>query len=887
MNKKIIFTSLSAAAVLASCSDDAIESIEKATPNELAGRAKVNLTIGVGENTRLDGSNISKGIVFDANDKLGATIVDAKTLWTVADGNNVGHNKWTYDPEQSRFVTPSTTAVGSWLFYAQYDTKNTTKRTGVEFVFPQIQEGCKDMSDLAKNDFLISPIVQVDGYESEDMPLNIGMKPANARLILDVKFPAGVTSVNKIVATAQNGGANVDFGKTYRVVNTAIPVANTRKNVWEALDPYTRPAYTTWANGVISAAGATLVDQVLPVVETVNNYATCTDLLAVDCLQHGDGTPFAVEAGKMTTYMLFPAGQYESITLYYFTNKGIYEKVVTNNVQAAYDAAATVADKADVLTTNAVANGQVNLGHKYVNLAKAKATSASAAGSLNVSDLKTEAYVEGKLGGTLVLSTFDLIKVINGISTSGNKDILILSDNNHQKPQITKAVADAIVAKESQVGDIQLTFNGEMDIVGEATAYNLTDVTFLAGAQLISGKVNVGSDVDIDTYPVVAMSSTELNVNTLANTVNKGYTYDNLEAKSNATINLNVAGVVVEKITNQGTVNVQKNAAVTALNNKVNGALNVNAKLETALTNSGTTTVASAGVLEINGVSSSNGTVTNNGKVQLNSTTFDNTGKIVNNGTFISGYAAQDGAVLNNTGVGTIDNFGYLYCYNGNNVINNTAVINAKAESTTYITNNSDPAKSEYAVGTKATTMGVINLDNRDEDISVTTATNRGYIVWTTDATNITKVSGDKFNKVILSANATVNDADVHYVETSGSKLQLAADKNIQELTFKANCTLTTSNYASTTVGYIEVANNVVVKLPTENKIYHKNVLSTYSVGGTLVNSSMTEAARKNKGTILVGGNFYSDMAEPVAGEGIWASGDGNSTAFHWDGMDQ
>ncbi len=88
------------------------------------------------------------------------------------------------------------------------------------------------------------------------------------------------------------------------------------------------------------------------------------DFLVLDCVDnHSDEAApgVAVTGGKFTSYMLIPAGIYQSITLYVYTNDGIYVKEVAER-----DAALEETD------ANKLPAGKKNIllrRHKRVNLA--------------------------------------------------------------------------------------------------------------------------------------------------------------------------------------------------------------------------------------------------------------------------------------------------------------------------------------------------------------------------------------------------------------------------------------------------------------------------------------------------------------------------------------
>lgn len=601
-------------------------------------------------------------------------------------------------------------------------------------------------------------------------------------------------------------------------------------------------------------------------------------IVALSCLDDN-----LAESKTFQTQMLLPSGEYTAIRLYAYTNKGVYVYTIDDECEALPDDKKTTLNKNsltlkrervalhNIIAYNATDNPNADytaLGNEgtYINMTE----------TLSNAELSADEETEG----TVVISQADLIAVINGIAQVGNVEIRVLGD----RVKITKEVADAIVAKEKALaGDIQLVFNDKVEIVGETTAYDLEDVTFEGGAELISGKVNISDDVHIVSETgnhLTIAAGAELSVNEVANSA-KTYTYYKLI--NNGSLTINAEDVSIRNLNNYGSLTFAKDAAIKYCNNYAGSAtiINENVELTAQLTSNNSSDGLTGAALTNNGiinlseasVNSSKSTITNNGSLNTKSFEFINNGTIENEkkGKIVSGISGKDGGVVKNAVGATINNKGSMLCLNGENRINNLGTINAKTGSTTYITTNSD--KNEFGNGTAECTMGVINLDNRNEDVAVTTPEQKGYIVFTTDLTKIEKEFGDKFNKVVLSQNAKVEDDNVKYITTSAETVNIGRS-SIQEMTFNSDCTLYSEN---ATVASITIATDKLVKLPTDNLL---------SVQTVMTSGSKTVGHIDNNGTFLVGGNLYSDAAAgglaSCPDKGIFASGDGSSTAFHW-----
>lgn len=887
MNKKFYFSSVAAVALLSACSSDELAPQQKEEVADiLASRPKIEVSFGLdAPATRMFGGVNDKGyyvVKFDTKDVLGAVLVDqgkstpANYYDLVASNTHIGNNRFAYNTVTGKFETPSTMCVGSWLFYTPYKEENTTSRGSIKFNIPIVQTYAQDFTKLAVKDFRFSPIVNLTGSEDGYFEYNIPTVSAYTYANIVLKFPKAVT-VQKLVLkpSGQADGTTYDpFAATYELnMGTATgTTAGLAAAVAELNKPFA-PGETI--EGRLEESKNALLAKAPYLKATVASGSDTEQLIALNCLD-SELQP----STDFKSFMLIPSGEYTCIRLYAYTDDGIYVYNINDECEAvagtrpnslcAGETGITL--KREVVTLHNIA-GYTTEGNG-ANADYAALTTKYIKMETKKTNPQLQATTETE--GTVVISQKDLLAVINGISDAGNMNVRVLGD----MVKITKEVADAIVAAEKRVnGDIQLIFDKEVEIEGTAEGYTLTDVTFAGDAKLTTGTVNLGVDINIPSGKKLTVNSgATLNANTVAGTgTTSSYIYDKIV--NNGTLNADVAALEIGTVENNATLTVKKNAEISTLTNAGTTTVNTGVTLTTAFTNSrvgGGATILNNGTIKVDGTSSNSNNLTNNGEIHVQSVTLTNTGTINNkvNAKIISGVAGGNAACIKNEG--TIENYGFLYCYNSDtsstsNTIENTAIIYAKENSTTYITKNSSAVENTNGTKDENMKMGVINLDNRNEDISVTTPANKGYIVWTTSETNIAHKTGDKYNKVILTADATIQDQAVRYIETSAQKLTINISK-VQELTFKDDATLSTNG---TTVGYLEIASGKVVKVPTENKIGIEDVYSSD-------NNSKTAAQINNNGTLLVGGDLYSSAITACPAKGIFAAGDGGTTAFHW-----
>lgn len=919
---KVLLSSFVLAGLVSACTN---EEILDATPGNdaLAGRPQVNLTLSTTPSTRM-GINDGGVPIFTANDMLGAVLVDngySNTVgstvfnnvdWTVIDGH-VGNNKWAYNKTNGQFETEGTTAVGMWLFYTKYNEKMTTTRNGVEFYFPQIQEGAADLKQVENNNinFKITPILAIDGYEGQKLDLALQYSSVFNYLNLKLDFGAlGVNKVQKIVVKAKDGsGSNVKFPIESKVLNSKLPIAklSLAENAIAAIKTpdLVLPDGVDKADQdreILNAYNEIRVHDITNWTSTADNYesivasakpASDVDFLVVDCNSNHENTAedgsMVVTEGKFSTYMLIPSGVYNEITLDIYTDKGVYTETVKG--RDAYVANRTSAG-------SPATDGKILLRPGKVSvLADIEGHTTKADDSdFGVSDyLKVEGFVAST---NYITKTADLINYINAItgSTATSTVEVVAQEQigSEDKPAddtpivahrvvINQEVMDAIVAKEAALDqDIQLTFAGAvMTIIGNESndsKLDIHDLTFDEGCEVISGYVKTSSDIVIPSGQVMTVK-TNADVEFACNNTE---TINKVVVENGA--NISAAAdkkATIGEIENKGTVTIAGTLDVTKLDNYAT-IENNNVILVTGGNNYGT--------INNNNGTDADGKITVRGTFKNTTTTITGTsyyGVINNEGLLlVNGTTSPE---LHNEEGATINNEGNMYCYNGDNKIYNTGTIYAKGlNSTTYITANSEA--NEVTTVTNASsgqTLGLLVIENRYQDVSVTTSTQKGYIQYTVKDEDLASSlfkweNNDKYNLLVLNSTMVILDANLNgklrYVINNGAaNLTLKEGLMLQELTFNTISTLYTTN---SDVAKLTIKEGVTVKVPTENS------LSVYDV--TTGSDSKTTAEFVNNGTLLVGGDLYTSIASAEAAngsgarKGIFASGDGASTAFHW-----
>lgn len=934
---KVLLGSLALAAAFTACTnDELVEGFVNETSRE---RAQVNLTLNAPSvESRMTAGESGWGTGYTTNDVLGAVLVDAgytdavddastviwnNVDWAVVSGH-VGNNRWAF--KDGKFRTDGTTSVGAWLFYTKYNSKMTTTRNGVEFDFPQIQDGASNFEKLQNNNinFQISPVVAIDGYEGDNLAFDIAMVTVYNKLRMPFDFSGiegGVNEVQKIVVTAMDATGNpVKFPSQYRVVNKNLPLAKTSEAT-DAPEEIKVPALSSQADQMSKARTELIYGKVDWTTFTAANYEPAVETrdaskyyeyLVVDLdEEHTDvasttGGLAVAEDGKFSAVMFMPAGVYHSITFKLYTDNGVYEKTV--DCRNAY---------AENVTENKPEVSGQNLIFLRPNYHTVLSDIENVIELTNTAETLTdEEYIKIKgtdrKAGDLITKTADLIDFINGIDKAESYNVNILTQGqiggeNDMDDEafaahtvvINKAVMDAVVAKEEALsGDIQLVFKGLVDIKGgskAAEALEIHDLTFDEGANLIEGFAKATSDVVVSkNKKMTVKSGSTLDID-MDNTEPK-YLYQ-VDVESTAKLNVNSTNTIY-KIQNNGSVVVGSTGNLTVA----------------VLPNYGT--VNNRKVLTINSswVNYEGAKLTNTGIVNIekrktdNQATAMNNGEVITNGSinvhgiFVNKGAITNGAngdiVVNSTETGafnnakgaTIVNKGEIYTTTaGSNTIENLGTIDAWAGSRTWITTNSSAdEKAPANNGTAGVTMGVIKLAKRNTNAVVTTPNNQGYKEYTVAEGDLVEGvlmadAKDLFNKVILSAETELS-ADLSYVrfiETS-KDLTLPKGAKIQELKFTGDAALYTGipskKSERVVVSSLTINENVTLDIMDKNELY------VYTI--STIATSQTLCTIKNYGKLMLGGNLYTQLLKPEAAatspNGVFGSGHGDDTAYQW-----
>lgn len=955
--KKVLLGSLVLASVVSACTDENIvEGVNNNVP--LTERTQVNLSLSASEIESRMSNGTGWGSAFETHDVLGAVLVDKGFIadppanwteiqwnnvdWTVV-GGHVGNNKWFYDANKKKFVTEGTTAVGSWLFYTKYNEEMTKTRNGVEFDFPQIQEGAADLEWVMNNNanFMVSPVVHIDGYEGQNLDFSIRMASVfnYLRMPFDLKA-TGATKVQKIVVKANSAAdVSVSFPTEYKVNNVGLPEARlsldapsgkTVKcpnvaplNVYDVTDQnaemdraYNELVYATSAKNFSTTTGTgaeavtvvnwdnMIADYVLNNQIVSRNVEAEVPYLVVDLDgEHTDkagkgGLAIAAD-GKFSAVMLMPAGVYYSLTFDIYTDKGVYTKTISERNAYRYNANGTkeTSDPAYI-----AASGLNQIFLRPGRVAVLSDIEGKVAGSNYAETLDANEYIKviatDKLTGEqYITKTADLINFINGITAKGSHRVNVMAqasigggaNDDELIPEhaviVNQAVMTAIEAKETELaGDIQIDLVGAtVKVKGNAaasSALNIHDLTFSNGADLISGYVKATESVNVPAEQKMLVK-TGVNLE-LALAQATGDKFNSLEVENGAIVNATTTASV-DNVLNKGTFSIAADKTIASANVENKGVATVNGTLNvaTSFVNAAYATLTNVGEMTLAGTASNNGTLTNNKNINVHGAMTNNSNVTIAANAKIHVNSSATASLLNN---GTITNSGMLYTKVGyNNTITNLGTIDAKSASTTYITKNSKADETKTPTNVAAQVMGTLKIAERNLDITVTENNYQGYIEYTPVAADI--------QNGVFDVNETNDDQQDKFnkvIFSSAVKLSADAGERVKYIVTSKNLNLVDAsiNEVTFTANATLYAQDATIASLTIAKDVLVKVPTINKVKINTINTpSLTNAEIHNEGELLVGGDLYTTIIskEYTTGGGEFSAGDGNASAFHWN----
>ena len=860
MRTKHLLMALALPGVFAACSqEDEFVSQVQGPNDDRPVVGVISLNIPEAPSTRWDWSSAA-GFTFDDNDYIGAALMDTYNS-AQADGDwddkydivDYINTNYKYGYAQGWTNNDAVMSEGNYFFYMPYN-EELKSRAGLELSVPVEQYAydetaespvADDTYSWKKNQMFIGyDDIAVDDQQATPQMVEVFAKPR-----FNINYTGtGSTEVERVVVTGGSGAFKV--GTTLRptgTVNSYNPI-----------------------NGNSSYDGALSASSNLAKVFQAYNAAV---------VEIADGE--------------YELGEDESLRSPFYQNFGAFTAtggVVTSNfLSLNFVPAKEVTGLMVVPPTNISANAlsiQV-----YTNK-----------GLVTIDNLTGFDDVEDPVQGTgITYSNLDVLEhIYSGDGSKANAITINFADVDVEQP------ASVTVATTSQLESIirwyedpngtyplltddpkTLTINLTGDVELTETVYNA-----IKGNPNISFKFNTSTNntltipagIPADALSLLNTESTAPIVvegeQSLANSGNAVEYKYNVEVAETGTLNVNGGkGITIAEVENNGAVNVNGVVTFTTVTNYNELTVNANATLtgkvlNYAIASTGTPTMYTAqavltnnGTLNLSTDSENQCTIVNNNDLYIQGAFTNDKEDAVRNGT--NGYTGKiENADATNsyiyakaafTNKGDIDNVGAMYSQTGGTITNNGYIM-AHDGATTYVTTNKDGAE--------------IELEERDTETQVNTSEEGSQMSYTMKSSDLTNGSfekdemSDKYNTLKIGMNVRFNNES-----KLPESIVINAATNLT-VTCVDGCSFTSITAQGggrhmlrgthVQTESLTVASGTVFQIPA---------LSSFAVYGDTNEGTIT-----NNGEVLVGGEFYSDIASEPA-TGTWSSaGDGSYT---------
>lgn len=854
MRTKHLLWALALPSVFAACTQDEFAEQAQGTIDNRPVVGAISLNITEEPTTRWA---YEGGFKFDNNDYIGAALMDtyasdkAEDTWDnkypLVDYIQTNYK---YGYKDGWTNNDAIMSEGNYFFYMPYNDQ-LKSRAGLPLVVPTEQFAYDPEAETAVADdqyawkkhqmFIGYDDVKVDDQTATPQMVEVFAKP---RFNINYTGSNNVL-VERVVVTDASG--KFDVASTLKPTGTLSgdynPILSSTNEDYKLSSCNLAQAFRKY-NAAVSeyelGEGEKFVSPLAGNEATFITSTTTSDFLSLNF----------VPAKSVTGLMVMPAGSHSAgnVKIEIYTSKGL----------------ATISGLSDFDDVETAA-AQTGITYSNLNvLAAVKAGDGSKANAININfndlDIKQPKEVT-------VATTSQLESIIrwyedpNGTYAELTDDPKTLTVNVTGDVEFTKTVYDAIK------GNPNISFKFVV-----SSGKNL-----IIPAELAADALSLLSTVS--TGNVVVEGTQALNN---ASNAKVTYTYD-IEVVAGATLNVNGGnkGIALAKVNNEGAINVDGTVeATTEIANYKDLTVNAGATLTAKVLNNATVTTAGTFTTY-----TQNATLTNNGTLKLNDQSVNQSNIVNNNKLYIVAGAtnAKVAAAQNSTNgyTGIIENAdaqnSYIYSQGtltNNGDINNTGAMYSQGSG--QITNDGYIMANDGATTYVTTNNGDIELEKRTTETTVNKGD--GSISYTLQSSDLSSgkftfdASADKFNT--LKVGMTVQFSDKGKLPAS---LILNATSNISVICVDG-CEFT-SIKAEGNVRYsvqgtkvettsLTVAAGVVFQIPA---------LSSFGVYG----ASTATGTIENKGEILVGGDFWSDLADQTSNGGTWSSA--GSGSYHWN----
>ena len=639
MKTKYILSALCLPALFAACTNDDFlnESANGSSSDASTVKLTVAATYGTGDEANTKMVNKDGTFWWENTDILGATLLGGTGNGIDDDvsSNNKFTNTLTEPSLSADFTTASTTVVGEYLFYYPYNTEITTNvKAGVKYSLPEPQEYDPDGEKMMKNNFMVSPRINLDGGESNELTLPLTMRSIYAYGTLNLTLndiitinggsTGNIASVNIQKITIDYTTASNVY-KDGKIDMSVVPEVNLTADNLEALREGNDANYKGKTDEELTRILLQEKDAELTAQNETYSEGTPLDLTAevdgeaiktvtISCID--EENPNGVALAKNSTFstrVLLPTVNSSNITIKVYTDRGVCTFDEDN--------------------TPALENAKFKASHT-VNLANPNRSTSIVATALTIAELDPSASTEVN-----AVSVEDFIASMKQFEGKGTQTVEVTLGNFDLTPEAIAAIPENVSIELQNAA----SFAGDMTLKNIKLAAGATNKVKSGVVTLESVSFQSSSAFDIEGGELVVAGTAEGN-QAIYNVKGGKLTVNNVAENGDAVS------------TNIYTINATK------------GSVEVNTPV--AINASGSFTVAK-------GV-----TVTNNSTINT-ITSIAEGGKLVNNGNVT--VTTNNGTIDNNVDNTADATFGYALTVTTNDA---KGVINTKKNSKTVVTTN-------------------------------------------------------------------------------------------------------------------------------------------------------------------------------------------------------
>ena len=551
----------------AACQNEELVTDDKATAPVL-GREQINLTLAPADGTT---RMINDNGVFEWEDgeELGACLVDVSTVGTAQDNAHMGNYKFQYSIQNKEFTTASTVSKGVYVFYYPYNEENTTTREGILVKeLSARQEWDANGDKMMANNFMVSPVVNLGGYEGNALTLPMTMRSIYNYGLLNIKNSTDdAFEIQKIIIETTNGSESFKLGTKlapYTISNGTDLLVDLTTGAGTIEEKFKKAdaLYTTKPGLLKSWIDATYNPE-------------STKSLAIDALTETTGVQVAAGA-TASTRVLIPAGSYTAndFVIKVYTSAG-YQKFTVNdtdittavngtNVQLANGVKTTF--NLDVETVSAPSTLDIISENDFIASMKGVGNAVTVQMGSDVE--LTTAAVEAIPAGTTVTFAND-VKFSGDMTLKKmvfNGNVALNGGNIVVENTVTFTSGKNITIDGANV-EMKAAGTGNLTTIVKSGTLTVPNGTFTSYIDTEGGEVNIGSAATTQAAAAPAVTTYLREVKKGTVNVNVPLTVDwvNLtlgEASGNAVATLNVNANIAFGTNNSPKINILKTGKV-------------------------------------------------------------------------------------------------------------------------------------------------------------------------------------------------------------------------------------------------------------------------------------------------------------------------------------